>query len=77
MTKIATALSVFILAIAGACNAAGGASAAVPSPSADAPLAAAKTEQTAVVAGGCFWGIQAVFQHVKGVISATSGYSGG
>jgi len=30
-----------------------------------------------VVAGGCFWGIQAVFQHVKGVISATSGYSGG
>jgi peptide-methionine (S)-S-oxide reductase len=32
---------------------------------------------TAVVAGGCFWGIQAVFQHVKGVKSATSGYSGG
>jgi peptide-methionine (S)-S-oxide reductase len=30
-----------------------------------------------VIAGGCFWGIQAVFQHVKGVISATSGYSGG
>jgi peptide-methionine (S)-S-oxide reductase len=30
-----------------------------------------------VVAGGCFWGIQAVFQHVKGVITATSGYSGG
>jgi peptide-methionine (S)-S-oxide reductase len=30
-----------------------------------------------VVAGGCFWGIQAVFQHVKGVRSATAGYSGG
>ena len=30
-----------------------------------------------MVAGGCFWGIQAVFQHVKGVASATSGYSGG
>jgi peptide-methionine (S)-S-oxide reductase len=30
-----------------------------------------------VIAGGCFWGVQAVFQHVKGVISATSGYSGG
>ncbi len=29
------------------------------------------------MAGGCFWGIQAVFQHVKGVINATSGYSGG
>lgn len=36
-----------------------------------------RLESPAVVAGGCFWGIQAVFQHVKGVISATSGYSGG
>ena len=33
--------------------------------------------QTAVIAGGCFWGVQAVFQHVKGVVSATSGYAGG
>ena len=32
---------------------------------------------TVVFAGGCFWGVQAVFQHVKGVVSATSGYSGG
>jgi peptide-methionine (S)-S-oxide reductase len=32
---------------------------------------------TVVVAGGCFWGVQAVFQHVKGVVAATSGYSGG
>ncbi len=36
-----------------------------------------KEEQSAVFAGGCFWGVQAVFQHVKGVISATSGYAGG
>jgi peptide-methionine (S)-S-oxide reductase len=50
---------------------------AVPNPAADAALAATKSSQTAVIAGGCFWGIQAVFQHVKGVISATSGYSGG
>jgi len=35
-----------------------------------------KTE-TVVFAGGCFWGIQSVFQHVKGVVSATSGYAGG
>lgn len=35
------------------------------------------TTETAVFAGGCFWGIQAVFQHVKGVVTATSGYSGG
>jgi len=43
----------------------------------DASKAAKSGQQAAVVAGGCFWGIQAVFQHVKGVVSATSGYSGG
>lgn len=43
----------------------------------DTPLAAKPGKQTAVVAGGCFWGIQLVFQHVKGVKNATSGYSGG
>jgi peptide-methionine (S)-S-oxide reductase len=51
--------------------------AAVPAPVEDAPLATAAGRQTAVLSGGCFWGVQAVFQHVKGVISATSGYSGG
>jgi peptide-methionine (S)-S-oxide reductase len=50
---------------------------AVPAPAVDVPIAAAKSQQTAVVSGGCFWGIQAVFQHVKGVINATSGYAGG
>jgi peptide-methionine (S)-S-oxide reductase len=49
----------------------------VPAPTQDATLASASSQQTAVFAGGCFWGIQAVFQHVKGVVSATSGYSGG
>lgn len=39
-------------------------------------IAPPKTE-TIVFAGGCFWGIQSVFQHVKGVVSATSGYAGG
>jgi peptide-methionine (S)-S-oxide reductase len=48
-----------------------------PAPALDAPLATAKTEQTAVIAGGCFWGVQAVFEHLKGVSSATSGYAGG
>jgi peptide-methionine (S)-S-oxide reductase len=48
-----------------------------PAPAVDAPLAAAKSQQTAVFAGGCFWGVQAVFEHVKGVSSATSGYAGG
>jgi len=61
-----------------ACNAkANPALTAVPAPAVDAARAAASGQQTAVLAGGCFWGIQAVFQHVKGVISATSGYSGG
>jgi peptide-methionine (S)-S-oxide reductase len=60
-----------------ACNAGSGASVPVPSPVVDQAKAAASGKQTAVIAGGCFWGIQAVFQHVKGVVSATSGYSGG
>ena len=40
------------------------------------PHAPAKTE-TVVFGGGCFWGVQSVFQHTKGVVSATSGYAGG
>ena len=61
-----------------ACNAkANPALTAVPAPAVDAARASASGQQTAVLAGGCFWGIQAVFQHVKGVVSATSGYSGG
>jgi peptide-methionine (S)-S-oxide reductase len=51
--------------------------AAIPDPTLDAPLATAKGEQTAVLAGGCFWGIEAVFEHVKGVKEVASGYSGG
>lgn len=53
------------------------AGAAVPAPVVDESRASAPKKETAVIAGGCFWGIQAVFQHVKGVVSATSGYSGG
>jgi peptide-methionine (S)-S-oxide reductase len=49
----------------------------IPNPVVDDALAPAKGERTIVVAGGCFWGIQAVFEHVKGVTRATAGYSGG
>jgi peptide-methionine (S)-S-oxide reductase len=49
----------------------------IPDPAVDETLAPQKGQETIVVAGGCFWGIQAVFQHVKGVSSATSGYAGG
>ena len=49
----------------------------VPAPAIDNALAARPGEEIAVFAGGCFWGIQAVYQHVKGVKSAVSGYTGG
>ncbi len=49
----------------------------LPDPVADAPLAASHGSSKAVLAGGCFWGLQAVFQHVKGVTHVTAGYSGG
>jgi peptide-methionine (S)-S-oxide reductase len=71
------AMVLTVLAGALACRAGSGANAAVPAPAVDEVKATAKGKETAVVAGGCFWGIQAVFQHVKGVKSATSGYSGG
>ena len=51
--------------------------ATVPSPTIDASLAVASSTDTVVFAGGCFWGVQAVFEHVKGVKSAVSGYAGG
>jgi peptide-methionine (S)-S-oxide reductase len=50
---------------------------ALPNPKLDIPASASQGEQTAVFAGGCFWGVEAVFDHVRGVRSATSGYSGG
>ncbi|HEX6559526.1 MAG TPA: peptide-methionine (S)-S-oxide reductase MsrA [Longimicrobiales bacterium] len=45
--------------------------------SASRPAAQGKTEKTAVFAGGCFWGVEAVFEHLKGVTNAVSGYAGG
>ncbi len=78
MSKVSLRLMAMILTVlAGAVACQAGNAAAVPAPVADETKATASGKQTAVVAGGCFWGIQAVFQHVKGVISATSGYSGG
>src|ERR1700686_3639344 len=49
----------------------------IPALNADVPLATQSGKETAVFAGGCFWGVQSVFQRVKGVISTTAGYSGG
>src|ERR1700674_3723715 len=50
---------------------------ALPDPVADNPLATGRGQEAVVVAGGCFWGIQAGFERLKGVLRATSGYSGG
>jgi peptide-methionine (S)-S-oxide reductase len=49
----------------------------IPAPTTDVPLATSSGKQTAVFAGGCFWGTQSVFERVKGVIKTTAGYSGG
>jgi peptide-methionine (S)-S-oxide reductase len=49
----------------------------LPDPAMDAPLSKTKGTATVVVAGGCFWGIEAVYEHLKGVTEAVSGYAGG
>jgi peptide-methionine (S)-S-oxide reductase len=62
-----------------ACNLAGARSnpVALPDPKLDIPRAAKPGKAVAVFAGGCFWGVEAVFEHVRGVTDATSGYAGG
>jgi len=49
----------------------------IPPPTTDAQLAKQPGRQTAVFAGGCFWGVQSVFERVKGVLATAAGYSGG
>jgi peptide-methionine (S)-S-oxide reductase len=50
---------------------------AIPAPEIDTPAAEATGPQVAVLAGGCFWGLQGMFEHVKGVTRVVAGYSGG
>src|SRR6476620_6586361 len=64
-------LAIVLLALAGVVRA------AIPDFADAPPKAAAPGEATAVFAGGCFWGVDAVFKHVKGVKNVVSGYSGG
>ena len=49
----------------------------LPDPAVDEPVATSKGQPAAVFAGGCFWGVDAVFKHVRGVTRVTSGYAGG
>ena len=74
--SIARMLPVSIILATIACHASS-AAVKLPDPAVDETLSKTASSQTVVLAGGCFWGIQAVFKHVKGVSSATSGYSGG
>lgn len=67
-------LGLLALAGAAACNSAQG---QVPEFAGQSQPAAAPGEQIAVLAGGCFWGVDAVFKHVKGVSNVVSGYAGG
>ena len=69
-----------LLAIAGLhlqSSAAAEAAVKIPSLAGEAQLATSAARETAVFAGGCFWGVQGVFQHTKGVLNAVSGYTGG
>lgn len=75
-TLIAPALGLVVAAVT-AVYAASSAAKALPEPTIDIPLAKASGVQTAVLAGGCFWGVEGVFEHVKGVTRVVSGYAGG
>lgn len=76
---IARSIRAVPLVVAMACSTSAAAATAdtiLPEPAADAPALVTGT-QTAVFAGGCFWGVDAVFKHVKGVSRVVSGYAGG
>jgi peptide-methionine (S)-S-oxide reductase len=75
--RLALACAVVVLAALAVACARIGAAASFPDPAVDEKLAAAASRETAVFAGGCFWGVESVFEHVKGVVDAVSGYAGG
>jgi peptide-methionine (S)-S-oxide reductase len=70
------AILMFAVSLLG-CSAKAASNQPIPAAKADLPLAGDSSRQTAVFAGGCFWGTQAVFERVKGVTATTVGYSGG
>lgn len=79
LAAVLGAASLQITACTGPLSAVGSATAAVnvPPPAVDEPTASPSAHETALLAGGCFWGVQGVFEHVKGVDRAVSGYAGG
>jgi peptide-methionine (S)-S-oxide reductase len=78
MNRLIAAVFALVLSMPAASLAASAAAAAsFPDPAVDIPLARAAGARTAVLAGGCFWGVEGVFEHVKGVTRVVSGYAGG
>jgi len=74
---IRNTMAALLIAFAASAGCSAAARAPIPPPASDAALAQTPGKQTAVFAGGCFWGTQSVFERVKGVLSTTAGYSGG
>ena len=77
MTQRVVRSLAFLALSLGALGCSASAAPKVPPPAVNVPLAHKSGQQTAVFAGGCFWGTQAVFERVKGVVSTEAGYSGG
>jgi peptide-methionine (S)-S-oxide reductase len=77
LVVIGFAAAMFLVRSPAVPSASGTTATAIPAPTVDEPSSGRPKPETAVLAGGCFWGVQGVFQHVKGVSAATSGYAGG
>jgi peptide-methionine (S)-S-oxide reductase len=77
LAVVGLAATVFLVRFPVMPSASGTTSSAIPAPTVDEPATGRPKAETAVLAGGCFWGVQGVFQHVKGVTAAQSGYAGG
>lgn len=77
MTKLKLSLAILTLAALPFAVAADEGAHVVPAPAIDAPKSSQGATETAVLAGGCFWGMQGLFEHLKGVREVVAGYSGG
>ncbi len=80
MSRVLSLIALFVVIFAAVgifTRARGAGRAPIPAAAVDVPLAHAPGRQTAVFAGGCFWGTQSVFERVKGVLDTTAGYAGG
>jgi len=76
-TSVAAGLLISFLGFAASLARAEEPAVVIPPPAVDQAAPAGSTSQTVVLAGGCFWGVQGVYQHTKGVTTAVSGYAGG